>query len=133
MKPLPGSSEIFPLLAKAEPIRDGGSTSGITYSRRENVSVQDCNSAHPSSVKEEDRESPGEAAVPLQLLETHDGADIHLQPIQEANARAGMCSKETLTVKFLAGSMGPGRGAHSGAGFVTKAWMRFVCDLAGPS
>ncbi|TRZ16703.1 hypothetical protein HGM15179_010408 [Zosterops borbonicus] len=86
-------------MAQAELIGDGGSTSGITYSRRENVTVQDSNSAGPRSVKkeEEDRDTPavhGEAAVPLQLMEVHDGADI----LQEACARSGGCSKEILTL-----------------------------------
>lgn len=60
MKPAPGSSKIVPLMAKAEPISDGGSISGITYSRREDVTVQDSNSADPRLVKKEgeDRDSP---------------------------------------------------------------------------
>jgi len=34
IKPVPASSKMDRLLAKAKPIRDGGSTSGITYLRR---------------------------------------------------------------------------------------------------
>lgn len=78
MKPAPGSSKIVPLMAKAEPISDGGSISGITYSRRENFTVQDSNSADPRLVKKEgeDRDPPaarGGGAVPLQLVEIHGG------------------------------------------------------------
>ena len=34
-EPMPAGSKADPLLAKAEPISDGGSASGITYLRRE--------------------------------------------------------------------------------------------------
>lgn len=62
--------------------------------------MQDSNPADPNSVKKEweGRDSPaahGEAAVPLQLLEIHDGADIHLQAMQETY---GGCSEEIATL-----------------------------------
>jgi len=34
IKPVPAGSKMDPLLAKAKPISDGGSASGITYLRR---------------------------------------------------------------------------------------------------
>jgi len=34
VKPVPAGSEMDPLLAKAKPISNGGSTSGITYLRK---------------------------------------------------------------------------------------------------
>ena len=34
IEPMPAGSKTDPLLAKAEPISDGGSASGITYLRR---------------------------------------------------------------------------------------------------
>ncbi|CAN8203841.1 unnamed protein product [Coccothraustes coccothraustes] len=69
--------------------RAGGGSSPRLCGVR-SVVDQTSNPADPSSVKkeeEEDRDSPaghGEAAVPLQLLEIRDGADIHLQPMEEA-------------------------------------------------
>ncbi|TRZ26146.1 hypothetical protein HGM15179_000996 [Zosterops borbonicus] len=73
---MPDSSRTHLLLAKADPMSDGGSTSGIMYlrdGRREWCSAN-------YSRRDEDR---GEAAVPVQPMDAHDGAEIHLQPMEE--------------------------------------------------
>jgi len=40
IKPEPASSKMDPLLAKARPVSDGGSASGITYLRRGKKTVR---------------------------------------------------------------------------------------------
>ncbi|RMC12383.1 hypothetical protein DUI87_09898 [Hirundo rustica rustica] len=73
---MPVSSRAHLPLAKAEPMSDGGNTSRIIYlrcGRRER-----CNANYGG--RDEDH---GEAAVPVQPMDTHDGAEIHLQPMEE--------------------------------------------------
>lgn len=60
MEPVPGSSETDLLLAKAEPIRDGGCASGITYLRRKK---QLCDSSCRRGVRTCERNSPADIEV----------------------------------------------------------------------
>ena len=50
--------------------------------------------------------------MPLQPLEVHGGADLHLQPMEETHAGAGGCLKEAVT---------PWE-AHAGAGSWQDLW-----------
>ncbi|GAB0183154.1 hypothetical protein GRJ2_000780700 [Grus japonensis] len=104
---MPAGSKMDLLLAKAEPISDGGSASGITELRRRNkkptkgicsqrgVRICERNNSAPRSVQTEGEEvlqapeprfpcgeDHGEAGCPLQPMEVHGGADIHLQPTE---------------------------------------------------
>lgn len=89
-EPIPAGWKTDPLLAKAEPIRDGGSSSGI---RKGNSAVQrqqredwgDERAAAlqaPRSVKQE-RGGGAHPEIPLQPMEVHGGAEILLQPVEE--------------------------------------------------
>ncbi|GAB0205849.1 acid sphingomyelinase-like phosphodiesterase 3b [Grus japonensis] len=108
---MPTVSKTDPPLAKAEPISDSGSTSGITYLRREKNKpvvqqqlergVRRCerNNSADTKVREEGGGgAPGtraeiplqplektmvRQAVPLQPMEVHGEADIHLQPMED--------------------------------------------------
>ncbi|OPJ90406.1 hypothetical protein AV530_009191 [Patagioenas fasciata monilis] len=116
---MPDIFKTDPLLAKAEPISDNGSTSMVTYLRREKnpntttknqqtVQLQlkrgericERNNSANAKVSEEGRGggAPGAGAeiplqpmlktmvrqaVPLQPMEVHGGADIHLQPVED--------------------------------------------------
>ncbi|GAB0180080.1 epimerase family protein SDR39U1 [Grus japonensis] len=108
---MPAGSKTDPLLAKAEPISDSGSASGITELRRgENnqeqlppergVRIHERNNSADTQVTEEGGGggAPGtradiplqpmektmvRQAVPLQPMEVHGGADIHLQPMED--------------------------------------------------
>jgi len=79
-------------------------------------------------------EKTGEAGCPLQSLEVHGGADIHLQPMEGTPRRSrGMCLKDALTLW----------GACAGAGSCQDLWThglrspgqsRFaggICDPVG--
>ncbi|GAB0183375.1 hypothetical protein GRJ2_000802800 [Grus japonensis] len=108
---MPASSKTDPLLAKAEPISDGDSTSGVTQLRREKKPV--C-SSHKRRVRRCERNNSADTkvceeggaggapgaraeiplqqpmgknlvrqAVPLQPMEVHSGADTHLEPMED--------------------------------------------------
>jgi len=104
-EPMPASSKMDLLLAKAEPISDSGSASGITCLRRgkknlqweEGVTIRVRNNSADTKVSEEGggggapaatAETPLQPvmkitvrqAVPLQPMEVQGGADLHLQP-----------------------------------------------------
>jgi len=103
-------SRTDPPLAKAEPISDGGSTSGITYLRREKklqqergVRIRERNNFPDTKVSEEGGTggAPGAGAevplqtmektmvrqaVPLQPVEVHGGAEIYLQPRKDLHS-----------------------------------------------
>ena len=108
---MPAGSNTDPPLAKAEPIGDGGSASGITYLRRGEKTCTTATSAGERSENErnncadtkvseegEGGGAPGTGAeiplqpvvktmvrqaVPLQPMEVHGGADIPLQPVED--------------------------------------------------
>ena len=109
---VPAGSKIDLLLAKAEPISNGGSTSGITCLRRRKVTAQqqlqvkrgvricERNNSADTKVSEEGGGggAPGAGAeiplqpmvktmvrqaVPLQPMEVNSGAGIHLQPMED--------------------------------------------------
>ncbi|KAM9590913.1 uncharacterized protein ACIBXB_005945 [Morphnus guianensis] len=112
MKPMPASSKTDPLLAKAEPISDSGSASVITYLRRGKKvaatqklqperGVRTCKRNNPADTKVSEGGGGGapaagaeiplqlvvktmvRQAVPLQPMEVHGGADLHLQPVED--------------------------------------------------
>ncbi|KAJ7406680.1 protein pxr1-like [Pitangus sulphuratus] len=102
-------------LGKAEPIRDGSNTSAITNLRREKVIAQkkvaargvrlcERNNSADTKVSEERGGGgvPGtgveiplqpvvqvmvKQAVPLQSMEVHGGAEIHLQPTEDPRSK----------------------------------------------
>ncbi|GAB0195028.1 acid sphingomyelinase-like phosphodiesterase 3b [Grus japonensis] len=109
---MPAGSKMDPLLAKAEPISDGGSTSGITELRRGEKTHQEqlqpergvkiCGRNNSADTKVSAEGGGGGApgtgaeiplqplektmvrqAVPLQPMEDGGGADIHLQPVED--------------------------------------------------
>ncbi|GAB0186125.1 mitochondrial enolase superfamily member 1 [Grus japonensis] len=110
-EPIPASSKMDLPLAKAEPISDSGSTSGITYLRKgkkllcnssweRRVRIHERNNSADTKVSEEGGGggAPGagaeiplqpmektmvKQAVPLQPMEVNGGADIHLQPMED--------------------------------------------------
>ncbi|GAB0176617.1 anoctamin-4 [Grus japonensis] len=138
-------------LAKAEPISDGGSTSGITYlkeggrggkllwksSQKRGVRMCERNNSADTKVSAEGGGggAPGtrveiplqplektivRQAVPLQPMEVHSGADIHLQPVEDpmleqVEAPEGDCDPvgSLCWSRLLAGPVE--RGAHAGA------------------
>jgi len=53
-------------------------------------------------------------AVPLQPMEVHGGADLHVQPGERPHARAGGCPKEAVTLW----------GTHAQAGSCQDLWTR---------
>ncbi|GAB0207745.1 AN1-type zinc finger protein 5-like [Grus japonensis] len=108
---MPAGSKTDPLLAKAEPISDGGSASVITYLRRRKKLLHNCswmrgvricerNNSADTKVSEDRRggsapharaeiplqpmeKTMERQAVPLQPMEDDGGADIHLQPVED--------------------------------------------------
>jgi len=94
------------MLAKAKPVSDSGSASVVTYLRRgrkncsettvereERDDVKEKTLQTPRSVKKEGEEvlkvpehlvmkTMVRQAVPLQFMEVHGGADLHLQPME---------------------------------------------------
>ncbi|GAB0207488.1 hypothetical protein GRJ2_003214500 [Grus japonensis] len=107
---MPVGSKMDLLLAKAKPISDGGSASVITFLRsgkiaaciswRRKVSIFERNNYADTKVSEEGEGggAPGAGekiplqpvvksavmqVVPLQPMEVHGGADIHLQPVKD--------------------------------------------------
>jgi len=109
IKPVPAGSKMDPLLAKARPISDGGSASGIMYLRKErkNLAVKQlgrergvrrCERNNSADTKVSEGGGGGGApsvgaetlplqlvmktmmrqAVPLQSMDVHGGADLHL-------------------------------------------------------
>ncbi|GAB0184861.1 hypothetical protein GRJ2_000951400 [Grus japonensis] len=106
---MPASSKMDLLLAKAKPISHNGSTSGITWLRRGKTPAllqperrtRRCESNNSADIKISAEGGRGGApgagaeiplqpvektmvrqAVPLQPMEVHGGADIHLQPVE---------------------------------------------------
>ncbi|GAB0179334.1 acid sphingomyelinase-like phosphodiesterase 3b [Grus japonensis] len=106
---MPASTKMDPLLAKAEPISHGGSTSGITQLRRGKKhqfqperGVRRCERNNSADTKVSEEGGGGGApgagaeiplqpvektmvrqAVPRQPMEVHGGADSHLQPMED--------------------------------------------------
>ncbi|GAB0204350.1 epimerase family protein SDR39U1 [Grus japonensis] len=108
---MPEGSKIDSPLAKAEPISNGGSASVITYLRRGKKhqeqlqperGVRRCERNNSADTQVSEEEGGGGApgaraeillqpmekimvrqAVPLQPMEVHGGADIHLQPRED--------------------------------------------------
>ena len=82
MEPMPAGSEMDPLLAEAEPISHGGSTSGIMYLRRvggtlcncSRRGVRICESNNSADTKVSEEGGGGGAPGP--------GAEIPLQPAE---------------------------------------------------
>ncbi|GAB0183589.1 epimerase family protein SDR39U1 [Grus japonensis] len=126
---MPAGSKTDLLLAKAEPISNGGSTSGVTLLRRgkknpplqqeTGVRISERNNSADHKVTEEGgREgAPGAGAeIPLQLLEVNCGADIHLQPMEDpmpeqVEAPKGGCDPmgSLRWSRLLAGPVAPWR------------------------
>jgi len=103
-EPTPAGSKTDALLAKAKPVSDSGSASGITYLRRgikkklrgsEERGVRRCERKHSAHTKVSEEGGGGgvgaegltlqlvmktmaRQVVPLQPMEVHGGADIHL-------------------------------------------------------
>ncbi|GAB0179144.1 AN1-type zinc finger protein 5-like [Grus japonensis] len=91
-----------PPLAKAEPISDGGSASGVTELRKGKKLLRDSSQRRGVRTQVSAEGGAGGApgagaeiplqpmvktmvrqAVPLQPMEVHSGADIHLQPVED--------------------------------------------------
>ncbi|GAB0204530.1 acid sphingomyelinase-like phosphodiesterase 3b [Grus japonensis] len=134
---MPAGSKTDLPLAKAKPISNSGSASGITYLRRGETAV--ATAAREQGVGICERNSPADTkvsaggaggapgaraeiplqpmvktmvrqAVPLQPMEVHSGADIHLQPVEDPTPEQ---------VETPEGACGPmERGAHAGAGLL---------------
>ncbi|KAJ7404541.1 protein pxr1-like [Pitangus sulphuratus] len=140
---MPASSKKDVLLAKAEPIRNGGSNifkKGKKKSYCAGVIVAKEQSERNSSAdikicgEGEGGDAPGATAeIPLQPvvlaavpMEVYRGAEIHSQPVEETHARAGGCLREgcepmgnTCWSRVLARTCRPTeRGAHTGAGLL---------------
>ncbi|GAB0206670.1 hypothetical protein GRJ2_003132600 [Grus japonensis] len=151
---MPSGSKMDLPLAKAEPISNGGSTSVITYLRRGIKLLHNCswkrgvricerNNSADTKVSEEGRGggTPGTRAeiplqpmvktmvrqvVPLQPMEVHGGADIHLQSMEDpmpeqVDAPKGGC--DPVESPHWSRPLGPHcdsmeRGAHVGAGLL---------------
>ncbi|XP_072707914.1 uncharacterized protein [Ciconia boyciana] len=142
-KPMPASSKVDLPLAKAEPVGDGGSASGITYLRSGGKTAQlqmergvrICERNSPADTKASEERGGGGApgagaeiplqplvktmvrqAVPLQPMEVHGGADIHLQPVEDptperVDAPKGVCDpmESPRWSRLLAGPVDPWR------------------------
>ncbi|GAB0183577.1 E3 ubiquitin-protein ligase MARCHF3 [Grus japonensis] len=92
---MPAGSKTDPPRAKAKPIRDGGSASGVTQLRRgkncwgnSSRGVRRCERNNSADAKVNGEGGGGGAPgarveIPLQPMEVHGGADIHLQPMQD--------------------------------------------------
>ncbi|KAM9590862.1 uncharacterized protein ACIBXB_005912 [Morphnus guianensis] len=139
---MPAGSMMDPPLPKAEPISNSGSASVIAYLRRgkkllrngsRRRGVRICERNNPADAKVSEEGGGGDApgaraeiplhpmvktmvrqAVPLQLMEVHGGADIHLQPMEDPHAGAGGFPKEAVT---------PWE-ARAGAGSWQDLWTR---------
>jgi len=81
---MPASSKTDPLLAKADPISNGGSASGITYRRGKKPAQQQlqpergvriCERNSPEDTKVRGGGAPGA------------GAELHLQPVEQTMVR----------------------------------------------
>ncbi|KAM9590860.1 uncharacterized protein ACIBXB_005909 [Morphnus guianensis] len=136
---MPAGSKTDPPLAKAEPISNSGSASVITYLRKGKKLL--CNSSWKRGVRickrnnsadtkvSEGGGAPGaraeiplqpmvktvvRQAVPLQPMEVHSGADIHLQPVEDptleqVDVPEGGCDAMEIPhwSRFLAGPVTP--------------------------
>ena len=137
MEPTPASSKTGPPLAKAEPISNGGSTSGIMYLRRgkiccvtataagersENMWEQQlCRPPGRGRRRQEELqalsrnslaaggEARGEAGYAPQPMEVHGGAKFYLQPGGGSHARGTHAGEAH-------GGLSPVGGPHTGAG-----------------
>jgi len=103
---MPAGSKMDPLLSKAEPISDGGSASVITWGKKNlqwDREVTKCERNNSSDTKVSEKGGGGGApgtrteiplqpvkktmvrqAVPVQSMEVHGGAEIHLQPMEHS-------------------------------------------------
>ena len=133
-KPVPASSKTDLLLAKTEPISNGGNLSVITYLRMgkkllRNSSwergVRICERMNSTGTQLSEEGGGGGApgvgaeislqpvvktmiqAIPLQSIEVHSGAEIHLQPVEGPTPRAGAGAQGRLLTSWR---------AHIGAG-----------------
>ncbi|KAK4810783.1 hypothetical protein QYF61_008755 [Mycteria americana] len=125
-EPTPAGSKTDPPLAKVEPISDGGSTSVITYLRREKKllrnssqkrGVRICERNNSADIKVSEEGGGGGApgarpeialqpvvktmvrqVVPLQPMEVSSGADVHPAVCGGPHARAGGCPTEAVTL-----------------------------------
>jgi len=125
---MPASSKMDPLLAKAEPIRDGGRTSVIMCLRREWEYMRETALQAPRLPKKEEEEVlPGaRAAIPLQPVDkinveadcapaAHRGPWWSRSPPAAPGgppAKAAECPKEVVSLWE----------AHAGAGFWQDLW-----------
>ncbi|GAB0208407.1 mitochondrial enolase superfamily member 1 [Grus japonensis] len=127
---MPAISKTDPLLAKAESISGGGSDSVITYLRRERkllrngswrrgVRICERNNSADTKVSEEGGGGgapPGagaeiplqpvvktmvKQAVPLQPMEVHSGADIHLQPVEDPTPEQFLTNYELIILFYI--------------------------------
>ncbi|GAB0185750.1 hypothetical protein GRJ2_001040300 [Grus japonensis] len=108
---MPAGSKMDPPLAKAEPISNGGSASGITVKKGKKPTRSNCNQKRGVRICERNNsadtrvsadgggggasgaraeillqpmeETMVRQAVPLQPIEVDGGADIHLQPMED--------------------------------------------------
>ncbi|PKU39447.1 protein pxr1-like [Limosa lapponica baueri] len=72
---MPAGSKMGPPLAKAEPISNGGNTSGITFKKRgKNVEQQ---------TNREVRVYESNNSADTKPMEVNAGADIYLQPMED--------------------------------------------------
>ncbi|GAB0184492.1 epimerase family protein SDR39U1 [Grus japonensis] len=128
---MPAGSKMDPMLAKAEPISNGGSASGITYLKGEKTAVKqqlqlkrglrrcERNNSADTKVSEEGGGggAPGARAdIPLQPMEVDGEADIHLQPMEnpmpeQVEAPEGACDPvgSLRWSRLLAGPVAPWR------------------------
>jgi len=88
IEPIPAISKMDPLLTKAKPISDGGSTSGLKYLRRGKKTLQ-CNSRQKRGVRLCERNSPADTKVSEGGGEGAPGmrAEIPLQPMMKTMVR----------------------------------------------
>jgi len=134
IEPMPDGSKTDPLLAKAEPISDGGHTSVIMYLRRGagnlcggifhqergelcRLKISEGGGGGTSGARAETPLLPVEKtavrqAVPLQPMEVHSGANTHPEAHGGPRTGIGRCLKEAVTPW----------GAHTGAGSWQDLW-----------
>ncbi|KAK4806767.1 hypothetical protein QYF61_005563 [Mycteria americana] len=109
---MPASSKTDPLLAKAEPISDGGSASVITYLRKGEKNLCNTSSSQKRGVRICDRNNSADTKP----MEVHGGADIHLQPVEDPmpeqmDVPEGGCDplESPHRIRLLAGPVTPWR------------------------
>ncbi|GAB0205317.1 hypothetical protein GRJ2_002997300 [Grus japonensis] len=156
---MPASSKMDLLLAKAEPINNSGSSSGVTELRRgktknhqeklqpeRGVRMCEGNNSADTQASEEGRAggAPGtraeillqpvektmvRQAVPLQPMEVDGEADIHLQPMEDPMPEQGDAPKGGCYP--MSRTCEPvQRGAHAGADLCGDIDSRIKCTLS---